>query len=159
MVFMKNFSFTALWAVAAVAITAPASAQNSHVEVGTLVCSGAGGVGFIVGSRKTFACSFRSAVDGTREHYSATITRFGLDLGITGRTTIVWTVLAGTRRLKPRALSGNYVGGSADASAVIGGGANLLVGGSRRSISLQPLSVQGQAGINLAIGVAGLRLR
>jgi Protein of unknown function (DUF992) len=72
---------------------------------------------------------------------------------------LVWTVLAAERRLGRQALRGNYVGASADASIVIGGGANALVGGSKRSFTLQPFSVQGQSGVNLAIGVAGLSLR
>jgi hypothetical protein len=34
----------------------------------------------------------------------------------------------------------------------------VLVGGSRKSVSLQPLSVEGTAGINLALGIAGMTL-
>jgi hypothetical protein len=50
------------------------------------------------------------------------------------------------------------VGASGNASLGLGLGANVLVGGSHRTISLQPLSVEGQFGVNLALGVAGLRL-
>ena len=50
-------------------------------------------------------------------------------------------------------------GGTADASVIVGAGANALVGGSNRTVALQPLSVQGQVGINVAAGVAGLELR
>jgi Protein of unknown function (DUF992) len=156
---IRQLARLAICAASAAVLALPAAAQGTQIEVGTLTCSGAGGIGMIVGSRKSFSCSFRSANDGFRERYAATITRYGLDLGITGPTTIVWTVLAAERRLQRRALAGNYTGASADASVVIGGGANLLVGGSKRSIALQPLSVQGQSGINIAIGVSGLRLR
>ena len=56
-------------------------------------------------------------------------------------------------------LRGTYVGASGNASFGLGLGANVLVGGSHRTISLQPLSVEGQIGINLALGVARLTLR
>jgi hypothetical protein len=56
-------------------------------------------------------------------------------------------------------LRGTYVGASGNASFGLGLGANVLVGGSHRTISLQPLSVEGQVGINLALGVARLTLR
>ena len=61
--------------------------------------------------------------------------------------------------LKRHALAGNYVGGSANASLVVGAGANALVGGSNRSVALQPLSVEGRVGANLALGVANLTLQ
>ncbi len=159
---MKHIASTAALALTAligVGAATPAAAQRNQVEVGTLTCSGQGGVGYIIGSKKTFSCRFASARDGYRERYTAVITKYGLDVGITGPTTLVWTVLAAERRLTPRALAGNYVGASADASIIVGGGANALVGGSRRSFTLQPFSVQGQTGLNLAVGVSGLRLR
>ena len=46
----------------------------------------------------------------------------------------------------------------AEATAGAGLGANLLVGGTGRSFSLQPLSVQGQTGLNFAAGVTTLTL-
>jgi hypothetical protein len=57
------------------------------------------------------------------------------------------------------ALAGEYGGASAEATVGAGLGANVLVGGSDRTVSLQPVSVQGQAGLNLAVGVSGLTLR
>ena len=39
-----------------------------------------------------------------------------------------------------------------------GVGANALVGGSNRSVALQPLSVQGQVGLNAAAGIGALEL-
>jgi len=52
-----------------------------------------------------------------------------------------------------------YVGASGEVSLGLGVGANALIGDSQRSIALQPLSVEGQVGVNLAMGVAGLSLR
>ena len=135
-----------------------ATAQNM-VEIGTLTCVGGEGVGLLIGSQKTYACTFVSSTNSDRETYDATVTKIGLDIGITGKTTMVWTVLAASQRVRPGILRGTYAGASADAAIGVGGGAKVLVGGSSRSIALQPVSVQGQSGINLAVGVAGMKLR
>jgi hypothetical protein len=42
---------------------------------------------------------------------------------------------------------------------VAGVGANVLIGGSNRTVTLQPVSFQGQSGLNVAAGVAGIDLR
>ena len=91
--------------------------------------------------------------------YSGSITRVGIDIGVTGPSTMVWTVLASTNDIPSGALDGNYAGVSADASVGVGVGANALIGGSNDSIVLQPVSVKGQTGLNLAVGVAELSLR
>jgi hypothetical protein len=139
-------------------MAATASAQT-QVEAGTLTCVGGEGVGLIVGSQKTYGCTFVSSSSQARESYDATITKIGLDVGITGRTTMIWTVLAASQDIRPGMLRGTYAGASADAAIGVGGGAKVLVGGSSRSIALQPVSVQGQSGVNLAVGVAGMTLR
>jgi hypothetical protein len=71
---------------------------------------------------------------------------------------MVWAVFAPTTR-RIGALAGNYAGASAEATVGAGLGANVLLGGSDRTIALQPLSVQGQAGLNVAAGVTELILR
>ncbi|MFZ4808778.1 MAG: DUF992 domain-containing protein [Hyphomicrobiaceae bacterium] len=131
---------------------------QSKIEVGTLTCTGGEGVGLILGSKKSYRCSF-APVSGARTSYTATVTKIGLDIGVTGTTTMVWTVLASTSSVKRAMLVGTYAGAAADASIGVGGGAKVLVGGSSKSIVLQPLSVQGQTGVNLAVGVAALKLR
>ncbi len=103
-------------------------------------------------------CVFQSGT-GWAHHYTGTITRLGLDVGITGGGRLFWAVFAPTSHIGPGALRGTYVGASGNASLGVGLGANVLVGGSHRTISLQPLSVEGHVGINLAVGVAGLNLR
>ena len=47
----------------------------------------------------------------------------------------------------------------ANASIGVGGGGNFLVGGPSNAYALQPLSVQGQTGLNVAAGIAGLELQ
>ena len=138
------------------ATAAPAQAQG-RTQVGTLSCHISPGVSFVVGSSKTLDCVF-SGVGDYRELYAGTVNRVGIDLGFTSGGQLVWTVFAPTNVMRPGALAGNYVGASAEATAGAGLGANALVGGSNRTISLQPLSVQGQTGIGLAAGVAAITL-
>ena len=145
-------------AIAAVALTiqTPAEAQN-RTRVGVLDCDVSGGIGLIVGSRKAMNCTFSPSGQGRREVYTGSIGKFGLDVGATAGGRMVWAVYAATSG-GPAALAGTYAGASAEASAGAGLGANVLVGGSNRTIALQPLSVQGQTGVNLAVGVTGLTL-
>jgi hypothetical protein len=139
--------------MAAVAST-PAAAAT---KIGVLQCDVAGGVGFIIGSQKSMTCAFTPDA-GPVERYTGTVTKFGLDIGVTAKTVIVWAVLATGPGYQPRQLAGGYGGVSAEASVVVGAGANALIGGNNNSIVLQPLSVQGQAGVNLAVGVTSFQL-
>jgi hypothetical protein len=138
--------------------TSPALAQ-AKIRAGTLTCSGGSGVGLVLGSKKEYSCIYESASGRHSENYAASITKIGLDIGVTENSVIVWTVLASTDVIQPRGLTGNFAGASADVALGLGGGAKVLVGGSNNSIVLQPLSVQGQTGLNLAIGVAELSIR
>jgi len=134
------------------------SNAQGKLEAGTLTCKGKGAVGLIVGSKQTLTCTYVPG-KGPKQTYTATITKIGLDVGVRGASTVVWTVLYSTDIVPSGGLAGSYAGVSADASVGVGGGASALVGGSNKSISLQPLSVQGQTGLNLAAGVSGLTLR
>ncbi len=144
-------------AIASLSVASDAMAQ-AKLEAGTLTCQGKGSVGLILGSKQSLKCVFTPIGNAPKQAYSATITKIGLDVGIKGANTIVWTVLYSTDKIPAGALAGKYTGASADVSVGIGGGANLLVGGSKSSVALQPLSVQGQTGVNLAVGVSGLAL-
>ena len=153
-----------LIAAASAAMLAAMPASNSQtkgMELGVLDCKVEGGAGFIIGSTKDVLCTYRPADKNLApENYHGTISKIGLDVGVTGETLITWAVLAPNADLyAPGALSGDYVGASAEASAAIGAGANVLVGGSNRTFSLQPLSVQAQTGVNLAVGVTEFKLR
>ena len=151
-------ALAALAVVAAVALPAPTMAQGANrTKVGTLTCDISAGIGLIITSKKDVTCMFTPSQPGPREVYTGSITKFGLDLGATAGGEMAWAVFAPTDR-RFGALAGNYGGASAEATVGAGVGANVLVGGSNRTVSLQPLSVQGQAGLNLAVGVAGLDL-
>lgn len=144
-------------AIAALA-AAIAPAQAAHVEVGVLNCTVQGGAGLVFGSSKDLDCTFKGAHGGV-EHYYGSITKFGIDLGFTSKSRIIWTVFAPSADVPVGALQGKYGGVSAEATVGLGVGANALVGGSKESIALQPLSVQGQQGLNLAVGISQLQLR
>lgn len=139
------------------AVLAPPALAQTRVEVGILNCSAGSTTGFIVGSTKYLRCQFKRS--GRDEFYRGTISKFGLDIGTTKETAISWAVLAPTANLAPGSLSGNYGGVGAEATVGLGVGANALVGGSTKSIILQPLSVQAQkGGLNLAAGGQALEL-
>jgi len=148
----------AMTVAAAVVLPIPAVAQANRTKVGTLTCDISGGIGLIITSKKDLTCMFTPSQPGPREVYVGSITKFGLDLGATAGGEMVWSVYAPTTR-KLGALAGDYGGATAEATVGAGLGANVLVGGSDRTVALQPLSVQGQAGLNVAAGVAELRLR
>jgi hypothetical protein len=144
-------------AAALLACAPSAIAQQTRVEAGVLDCRGTTAA-FIVGSVTEMNCVFRNS-DGTNEPYSATMRRAGLDLGINQQIVVGWAVLAPSKQIGKGELAGTYVGAAASATVGVGVGANALVGGSNNTIALQPVSVQGQTGLSVAAGVAGLELR
>ncbi len=142
--------------VALVASFASANAQQG-VRVGVLECTGGQNVSFVVGSNATLECVFQSE-GGRAEGYVATIKRFGLDLGFTQNTTVQWTAFAPNARVPRGGLAGSYGGVGSNASVGVGFGGNFLLGGNGNQYSLQPISVQGQTGLNVAAGVVSLDL-
>jgi len=136
-----------------------AEAQPRPTRVGVLNCNVAPAVGFLVGSRRELSCVFRPERRGRPEGYVGTFSRVGLDVGITGSGVLAWAVFAPTRRMSPYQLAGSYSGASTQATFAVGLGANALVGGSGDTVALQPLSVQAQTGLNLALGIGNLTLR
>ena len=142
---------------AACAASTPSLAQSNN-QIGTLVCNYGANFGMIFGSRQTLACVFHKQ-NGDTESYGGTFGRVGVDIGVTGPGRMGWTVFTKTTGLAPRALAGDYVGATGEASLGLGRGANVLVGGSKRTITLQPLSLDVQTGLNVAVGAAKLTLR
>jgi Protein of unknown function (DUF992) len=141
----------------ALALATSAQAQ-SGVRIGTLSCNVAGGWGFVFGSSKALHCTL---TPGGRhpEHYAGAISKFGVDIGYTNGGVLVWAVFAPGPYVGPGALAGDYVGATGSATIGVGVGANVLVGGSNRSISLQPLSIEGNTGLNVAAGIGAITLR
>jgi hypothetical protein len=133
------------------------AAKSSGVNVGSLQCTVAGGMGFVFGSSKALDCLL-VRTDGLAEHYSGTVKRFGVDIGFTKEAHIVWVVFA-PGQISKGALAGAYAGATASAAVGVGVGANVLLGGSQKQITLQPVSVEGSVGLNVAAGLAEVELK
>ena len=146
-----------LTAIGVTAQPAPAAA-DSPVRVGVLTCQVDGAVGKILGSRRELSCIFERVSGAPVERYAGEITRIGLDIGTTSYSDIAWGVFSLADPYAPGALQGTYAGLSAGASVGVGLGANAMIGGLERSFALQPISVEATRGLNLAVGVASLRL-
>jgi hypothetical protein len=153
---LSAFVALALLAVAA----APGNAQPAgYAPAGGLNCNMSASVGVIIAGAQDLDCIFTPTA-GLPERYVGRITTVGIDLGFRTGGVLGWAVLmAGSTRYPPASLGGNYAGATADASVVIGGGANILLGGNNRAFALQPLSTQAQTGLNISAGLASLELR
>jgi hypothetical protein len=148
--------FVATAAAAALLAGVPAAHAQSGANVGSLNCTVAGGVGFIFGSSKDLSCLF-TRTDGTAERYTGTIKKFGVDIGFTKEAHMIWVVFA-PGNIAPGALAGGYGGATASGTVGVGVGANVLLGGSNKQITLQPVSVEGSVGLNVAAGIGAVDL-
>lgn len=141
---------------------APIFAQATG-QTGVLKCNVAGGWGLLIGSKKKMTCIFSPSGNGPKYKYTGTIGRIGIDIGRTKKSVMIWGVVASGKKsdmaLSGDSIAGKYGGIGAEAGVIFGVGANALVGGSGKSIALQPLSISGQRGTNLALGVQGLNLQ
>ena len=131
--------------------------QAQSVKAGIMTCNVAGGFGFIFGSSRAVNCTF--APNGVApQHYIGAINKFGVDIGYVESAVMAWAVLAPATNPGPGSLAGTYVGATGSASIGVGIGANVLFGGFGNSISLQPLSIEGDKGVNVAGGIAEMTL-
>ena len=133
-------------------------AEAAGVKVGVLNCNVAEGYGFILGSSKNVRCTYVPN-NGRAEHYMGSISKVGVDIGYTKGGLLVWAVIAPSSDMKPGALEGGYGGVAASATVGVGVGANVLVGGFDKSVALQPISIEGNTGLNVAAGIAALDLK
>jgi len=138
----------------------PIAASAAQLEVGKLDCDISAGVGMIIETKQDVSCTFTPSpsASGAVQSYKGSIDEFGLAIGDVKEGRMVWLV-SSIKGQPLDGLQGTYRGVEADASLGLGGGAKVLVGGSKDSVSLQPLSLEGEAGVNVAIGVASLKLR
>ena len=156
---MLNALATGCAALTLALATVPAAAQqDGRTRVGTLTCAISPGVGMIVAGQRQLSCIFASVRGRAREAYEGTVSTLGLDIGATSGGQLTWAVVAPTT-LRRAALAGTYAGATAGGTVGAGGGVNVLVGGSDRTVALQPISVQAQTGMNIAAGVSTMELR
>jgi hypothetical protein len=149
--------FVSAAAVASVALTAQA-AQEMVGKVGVLSCDVSAGVGLFVVEKQTMTCAFKPDKGGPVDQYTGKIDEYGIALGEVKAGRLDWVVIATAVGVPHGALAGQYAGVGADASVGAGVGANVLVGGTGRAFSLQPLSVEGEVGLNLAAGITTVTL-
>lgn len=158
---MKNKPWTMIVAAGLLLSTLAAmpahAAEKIRVKTGYLTCHEAAGWGFIIGSSHSIHCTYTSNKHRT-EYYTGSISKFGADIGYLQSAVILWAVAAPTTDLGPGALAGDYAGAQASLALGVGGGANVLFGGFHKSIALQPVSVEGQNGLNVAAGIAAMSL-
>ena len=147
---------TAAAALAAAAMAFGAPAQADGVKVGVLTCHESSGWGFVFGSSKSLHCIYHHG--GYSERYNGDVSKFGVDIGYTSSAVIVWDVFAPNSGPERGALAGEYGGLQASAAVGPGAGANVLVGGFHRSFTLQPISIQGEEGLNVAAGIGSMTL-
>jgi len=145
-------------AVGALALAPAAPAQQAGVAVGNLTCNVSSGWGFIFGSSRELRCTYGPR-PGVTEHYAGKIQKFGVDIGYLSNAVMVWSVIAPTSDLSPGALAGQYVGATGSALVGVGVGANVLVGGFNKSVTLQPVSIEGNEGLNVAGGIGAISLK
>ena len=156
--FKRRLLITTIGLITAIASEA-ASQVPSGTKLGTLNCQLAPSTGFIVGSHDPMRCRYTPDGQFPSEFYDGVITTIGVDIGFTTGGEMAWAVVAPTVGPPRGALAGEYLGASGSVTAGVGAGTNVLVGGSERSVVLQPLSVQSQTGLDLTLGVSGLELR
>ncbi|HEX4081171.1 MAG TPA: DUF992 domain-containing protein [Rhizomicrobium sp.] len=149
--------FGLLLATTAALALGGAGAEADGVTAGTLSCHVSPGWGYFIASSRELHCDFQPT-DGPVEHYRGTVSKFGLDLGYTTGGELVWDVVAPETDLSPGALAGQYAGATASITAGVGFGANALIGGIEHSVALQPLSMEGNTGLNLAAGLGAIEL-
>ena len=144
-------------AIAAVPGPARANVGVAGVTAGWLNCNIGSGWGFGLGSSRAVSCVYTPAA-GVPQRYVGEMKKFGVDLGYLSGGSMEWAVVAPISDLAPGALAGDYLGATGSASVGIGVGANVLFGGFHRSVSLQPVSVEGNQGFDVAGGIGDLTL-
>jgi hypothetical protein len=154
---MRNALVFASALAATLAIGATAQADTVGVKTGVLSCDVSEGWGLVLTSTRDLQCSF-AGVDGGTDEYRGHISSVGVDIGYHSAGVMIWAVFAPSA-LRPGALAGHYGGVSGSAAAGVGAGANVLVGGSGSTVSLQPVSIEGDTGLNVAGGVTGIELQ
>jgi hypothetical protein len=145
-------------AAALTALVATTALAQTFVKAGTLTCDVSAGIGLILTQNQTMTCAFQPLSGAPPDQYTGRIDKYGVAIGAVQQGTLVWGVLAPAEGVPHGALAGSYVGVGAEATAGVGLGANALIGGTGRSFSLQPLSVEGKTGVNIAGGVTTVTL-
>ena len=156
---MQRWVVTATICAVLGCVTTVAQAEDKGVTVGMLRCNEASGWGLVFGSTRDLSCVFNSSEKGAKPvHLTGKISTYGVDIGYQENAVVLWAVASTSTNFTPGQLAGDYVGATASVAWAVGLGANVLLGGSNKGVALQPISVQGYAGANVAAGVTGVTL-
>jgi hypothetical protein len=147
-----------LFASVILALCGGSASAQSYAKAGVLSCDVSAGIGMILVQKQRLNCLFTNQQGGPPEAYVGAITEYGVALGEVAAGHLVWGVLSSIEGVPHGALAGTYAGVGAEATVGVGAGANALIGGSQRAFSLQPLSVEGQVGVNVAAGITAIKL-
>lgn len=131
--------------------------SGNGVLIGYLSCHISNGWGYVIGSERNVNCIYRPR-HGQPELYDGSITAVGPSLGYLSSATMLWGVVAPSYNVRYGALAGNYAGAGANAAVDYGVGASALFGGFEHSIQLEPISVRGERGVNVALGIEDVAL-
>jgi hypothetical protein len=143
-----------------VILAAPADAQSPQwTQAGMLRCVVNPSIGFIIAGHQSMECNFTPNGPLPPQPYQGALNMVGLDIGISAGGVFGWAVLAPTTGIPAGALAGEYVGASGDIGLGVGVGTNVLIGGSGRTVALQPISLEGSVAVDVALGVSALKLR
>jgi len=154
-----SLRFAVAGALAIAGLTVTGAPALADAQVGMLSCRSAAGANYVVVSNQTFSCTFTPSTGGPVQHYSASINRVGAQIGVTNEAMLGWAVFAGSSRVGQGALVGNYGGVSGGATVGVGGNANVLVGGYQNAFTLQPLSLEGETGLNVVATITGMEIQ
>jgi hypothetical protein len=155
---LRQYVLPAIFIITAL-ILGPACAQaQTWAQAGVLRCRLNPSIGFVIFGHQSMECSFQP-VSGPVQAYEGAINTIGIDLGVSEGGRFAWAVFGPASGIPYGALAGEYVGASGDVGIGVGVGANALVGGSNRSIALQPVSLEGSVALNVVAGLSQLKLR
>jgi hypothetical protein len=156
----RNCSILVTLALTAMLVMpADAQAPAPWAQVGMLSCKVDPSIGFIIAGRQSMQCRFTQNASNPPQAYEGALNMVGLNIGITADSVLGWAVFAPTVGIPAGALAGDYVGASGAIGMGVGAGTNVLIGGSGRTVALQPVSLQGSVALNVALGVSALTLR
>lgn len=155
---MRRYVLPAIFILTVLILGSAHTQAQTWAQAGMLRCRLNPSIGFVVFGHQSMECSFQP-VSGPIEAYEGAINTVGLDLGVSEGGRLAWAVFGPANGVLNGALAGEYVGASGDVGIGVGAGANVLVGGSNRSIALQPVSLEGSVALNVVAGLSQLKLR
>ncbi len=129
-------------------------------RIGALTCKTVpdSGVSLIIHSTENVTCEFKSTSGGVEHYKGETGVGLGFDISYDRNTTMVYAVMSADYKAGDHQLAGKYFGAGGSATAGVGVGAQALIGGGKKNISLQPVAVSSSEGAGLSAGITYLYL-